>query len=55
MSSKHFVLGTVLFLYLLGLSLLIEKVRPRGEFFEFTQSIQQQGVKTFLDKQWRGK
>jgi len=55
MSARYFFLGTLLFAYLLGLSLLAERLRPKGEFFEFTQRIQQQGPKSFLDQQWRGK
>jgi hypothetical protein len=52
MSARHFFLGTLLFAYLLGLSLLAERIRPRGEFFEFTQRIQQQGTKSFLNERW---
>lgn len=55
MSEKHFILGTIFFLYLLGLVVLIEQIRPKGEFFEFTQTIQQQGARTFLEKQWSKK
>lgn len=53
MSERHLVLGTLLFLYLLGLVVLIEQIKPRGEFFEFTQRIQQQGTRSFLQEQWR--
>lgn len=54
MSAKNFTLGAIFFLYLLGLFALIEQIRPRGEFFELTQRIQQQGAPAALER-WRSR